>query len=49
MRECAKELCATPNRNGRKRFQRGREIGREGEVPMNIITYNVRGLGRGVK
>ena len=49
MRECANKLCAAVNKNGRQRQQRGVEIGRKEEVTMNIITYNVRGLGRGVK
>ena len=33
----------------KKGFEGGREIGCKNTKPMNIISYNVRGLGRGVK
>lgn len=49
MWKCANKLCATAYRNGRQRQQRGAKDGRKEEALMNIISYNVRGLGRGVK
>lgn len=35
--------------HGGKRQQGSRERGEQNQYIMNIITYNVRGLGRGVK
>lgn len=35
--------------HGSKRYQTGRTAGSKKQDPMKIITYNVRGLGRGVK
>ena len=36
-------------KDGRKRWSRGREEGCQQQALMNILSYNVRGLGRGIK
>ena len=45
----ARGSCNKNNGHGDKRSRRSTQIGMQESFTMNIITFNVRGLGRGLK